>query len=135
LYFGGLKMRAVGVVLALAVLSALAAAEDKAAKPLTPEQAAKKVNERCTVQLEVLSTGKGKGVVFLNSRKDFQAADNFTAFISKEGVKSLKGAKVEDPAAHFKGKRVRVTGTVKLYRDKPQIVVDKAEQIRLVEKE
>jgi DNA/RNA endonuclease YhcR with UshA esterase domain len=134
-YFGGVKMGLSGVVFIAAALSALSAAEDKAAGPLTPEQAAKKVNERCTVQMEVLSTGKGKGVVFLNSRKDFKAADNSTVFINKEGVKSLKGAKVEDPAAHFKGKKVRVTGTVKLYRDKPQIVVDKAEQIRLVEKE
>ena len=128
-------MRVSGVVLALAVLSALALAEDKAAGPLTPEQAAKKVNEECTVQVEVLSTGKGKAVVFLNSRKDFKAADNFTVFINKEGVNKLKEAKVEDPAAHFKGKKVRVTGTVKLYRDKPQIVVEKAEQIRMVEKE
>jgi len=82
-------MRVSGVVLTLAVLSALAAAEDKAAGPLTPEQAAKKVNEKCTVRMEVLSTGKGKGVVFLNSRKDFKAADNFTVFINQEGVKSL----------------------------------------------
>jgi DNA/RNA endonuclease YhcR with UshA esterase domain len=58
-----------------------------------------------------------------------------SATLKREGGKSLKGAKVEDPAAHFKGKKVRVTGTVKLYRDKPQIVVEKAEQIRVVEKE
>jgi hypothetical protein len=50
----------------LALLPAFATAEDKEA--LTPETAAKKLNEKCTVEMVVKSTGKGNGVFFLNSR-------------------------------------------------------------------
>jgi DNA/RNA endonuclease YhcR with UshA esterase domain len=127
-------MRICGFVLALAFFPALATADDKEAKPLTPEAAAKKINEKCTVEMEVKSTGKGEGVYFLNSKEDYKAQDNFTVFINKEGVAKLKEAKIEDPAAHYKKKTIRVTGTVKLYRDKPEIVVEKADQIRVVEK-
>jgi DNA/RNA endonuclease YhcR with UshA esterase domain len=114
------------------VIPALAAADDK--KPLTPEAAAKKVNEECTVEMVVKSAGKGNGVFFLNSKEDFKALNNFTVFINKEGVEKLKEAKIEDPAVHYKDKTIRVTGTVKLYRDKPEIIVEKADQIQVVEK-
>jgi hypothetical protein len=119
-------------VLALAFFPAFGTADDKNAKPLTPEAAAKKVNETCTVEIEVKSTGKAEGVVFLNSKEDYRAPDNFTVFVNKEGVAKLKEAKIEDPAAHYKNKTIRVTGTVKLYRDKPEIVIEKAGQIEVV---
>ena len=130
---GGPKIRTCAVMLALAFLPALATADDDT-KPLTPEAAAKKVNEKCTVEMEVKSTGKADGVFFLNAKEDFKAADNFTIFINKEGVEKLKEAKIEDPASYYKNKKIRVTGTVKLYRDKPEIVVEKAEQIQVVER-
>jgi DNA/RNA endonuclease YhcR with UshA esterase domain len=133
LYRGGLEMRTCGAVLALAFIPVFATADDKAAKPLTPEAAAKKVNEKCTVEMVVKSTGKGSGVAFLNSKADYKDADNFTVFINKEGVAKLKEAKIEDPTAHYKNKTIRVTGTVKLYRDKPEIIVEKADQIQVVE--
>jgi DNA/RNA endonuclease YhcR with UshA esterase domain len=82
----------------------------------------------------VKSAGKGNGVFFLNSKEEYKAADNFTVFINKQGVEKLKEAKIEDPAAHYNNKTIRVTGTVKLYRDKPEIIVEKAEQIQVVEK-
>ena len=52
--------------------------------------------------------------------------------LDKEAVEKFKKAKVEDPAAHFKGKTVRVTGTVKLYRERPEIVVNDPGQIKVV---
>ena len=46
-----------------------------------------------------------------------------------------KEAKVDDVPAHYKGKTIRVTGTVKLYREKPEIIVNDPEaQIKFVEK-
>jgi hypothetical protein len=126
------EMRSYGVVLALALMPAFATAEDK--EVLTPEAAAKKVNEKCTVEMAVKSAGKGSGVFFLNSKENYKDADNFTVFINKEGVAKLKEAKIEDPAAHYINKTIRVTGTVKLYRDKPEIIVEKADQIRVIEK-
>jgi DNA/RNA endonuclease YhcR with UshA esterase domain len=123
-----------GAALALMLIPALATADDKAAKPLTPEAAAKKVNEQCTVGMVVKSAGKGNGVFFLNSKEDFKAPDNFTVFINKQGVEKLKEAKIDDPAAYYKNKTICVTGTVKLYRDKPEIIVEKADQILVAEK-
>jgi DNA/RNA endonuclease YhcR with UshA esterase domain len=129
-------MRACGAVLALALLPVWAAADEKGAKPLplTPEAAAKKVGATCTVEMVVKSTGKSGGVFFLNSKENYRDADNFVVFINAVGAEKLKEAKVEDPAAHYKGKTIRVTGVVKLFRDKPEIVVEKADQVQVVDK-
>jgi DNA/RNA endonuclease YhcR with UshA esterase domain len=108
---------------------------DKLVKPLTPAEAAKKVGEKVTVEMEVKSAGKGKGVVFLNSEADFKDAKNFTVFLSQTAMEKFKEAKIEDPAAHFKGKTVRATGTVKLYRERPEIVIEDPAQVVLVKKD
>src|SRR5262249_31762773 len=121
-YLGGLEMRACGVVLGLTFLPVWPAAAGKGVKALTPEAAAKQVNEKCTVEMVVKSTGKSSGVFFLNSKEDYKDPDNFTVFINKEGAEKLKETKIEDPAAHFRNKTIRVTGVVKLYREKPEIV-------------
>jgi DNA/RNA endonuclease YhcR with UshA esterase domain len=120
-------MRLSAVLLALVLLPA---ADDK---PLTPAEAAKKVNEKVTVEMEVKSTG-GTTARFLNSETDFKDDKNFTVFIPKEALEKFAKVKIEDPAKHFKGKTVRVTGTVTLYRDKPQIKVEDPDQIKVVDK-
>jgi DNA/RNA endonuclease YhcR with UshA esterase domain len=125
-------MRLSALVLAL-LLVAAARADEPPAKPVTPAEAAKKVNEKVTVEFEVKSTG-GKGVCFLNSEEDFKDAKNFTVFIPEAAVEKFKAAKIDDPRTHFKGKTVRVTGTVTLYREKPQIKVETPDQIKGVEK-
>src|SRR5262249_40350904 len=106
---------------------------DDASKPLNPEQAAKKVNEKVTVEMEVKSTG-GRTSRYLNSETDFKSDKNFTVFISKDALAKFKEAKIDDPATYYKGKTVRVTGKVVLYQGKPQIVMEGPEQIQLVEK-
>jgi DNA/RNA endonuclease YhcR with UshA esterase domain len=125
-------MRLPAALLALMMVM-VARGDDPPAKPVTPAEAAKKVNEKVTVEFEVKSTG-GKGVCFLNSEADFKDAKNFTVFIPEEVVEKFKKAKVEDPRAHFKGKTVRVTGTVTLYREKPQIKVDDPDQVKVVDR-
>jgi DNA/RNA endonuclease YhcR with UshA esterase domain len=127
-------MRALVLVSVVLLVPGLSVGGDKDAKPLTPEEAAKKINEKCTVEMVVQSVGKGKEVYFLNSKEDFKDKANFTIFVNKEGVESLKQAKIDDPVKHFKGKTVRVTGTVSLYQERPQIILDKAGQIQIVEK-
>ena len=123
-------MRLPAVLLAL-MLVAATRGDDPPAKPVTPAEAAKRVNEKVTIEMEVKSTG-GKGVCFLNSEADFKDATNFTVFISGEVVEKFKKAKIDDPRTHFKGKTVRVTGTVTLYREKPQIKVEDPDQIKVV---
>jgi hypothetical protein len=46
---------------------------------------------------------------------------NLTFNIDKDALAKFKEAKIDDPAARFKGKFVRVEGKVILYRDKPEI--------------
>jgi alkaline phosphatase D len=103
---------------------------------ISPAEAAKKVDEKVILEMKVKATGKARdnSRVFLNSGS-FQDADNFTVVLDmKKAGDALKAAGATDPAAYFKGKTVRVTGTVSVFREKPQIVVEEAGQISLVEK-
>jgi DNA/RNA endonuclease YhcR with UshA esterase domain len=115
------------------IFAAVASGDDKPAKPLTPAEAAKKVNEKVTVEMEVKSTG-GKDAVYLNTETDYKDAKNFTIFIPDSAREKFKKAKVEDPKTYYKGKTIRVTGTVALFREKPQIKVGDPSQIEVVEK-
>ena len=112
----------------------LAAAEDQP-KPLTPEEAAKKVNEEVTVQMEVKSAAARSGVCFLNSADDYKDAKNFTVFLDKDALAKFKEAKIDDPAPFYKGKTVRVKGKVTLYRDRPEIKVGGPDAITVVDKD
>ena len=125
-------MRLTAILLAL-VLVAAASSDDTPAKPLTPAEAAKKLNEKVTIEMEVKSTG-GTSVCFLNSEEDFKDSKNFTVFIPEEAVEKFKKAKVDDPKSFYKGKTVHVTGTVTTYREKPQIKLEDPDQIKVVEK-
>ena len=111
----------------------LAVADDPP-KPVGPMEAAKKVNEEVTLQMEVKSAALREGVCFLNSEEDFKDAKNFTVFIDKEALAKFKEAKIEDPAAHFKGKTIQVKGKVSLFRDRPEIKVSGPDAIKIVEK-
>jgi DNA/RNA endonuclease YhcR with UshA esterase domain len=125
-----------GAIVVAVLLAAPAGPEDKPqAKPLTPAEAAKKVGEKVTVELEVKSARKGNGIAFLNSEADFKDEKNFTLFINKAGLEKFKEAKIEDPADHFKGKIVRATGKVTLYRERPQIIVEDAAQLVVMKKD
>jgi DNA/RNA endonuclease YhcR with UshA esterase domain len=130
-------MRVAAIVVAVLLLPAgpQDKPKDKPPPPLTPAEAAKKVGEKVVVEMEVKSAGKGTDVYFLNSEADFKEAKNFTLFIPKAAAEKFKEAKIEDPAAHFKGKTVRATGTVTLYRDRPQIVIEEPAQLSLVKKD
>jgi DNA/RNA endonuclease YhcR with UshA esterase domain len=84
--------------------------------------------------MEVKSAALRGSVCFLNSQEDFKDARNFTVFLGKDALEKFREAKIEDPAAHFKGNTILVTGKVTLYRDKPQIAVDGPDQIKIEEK-
>ncbi len=127
-------MRCCSFAVALLIVAPVLGFEEKDAKPITVADAAKMVDKKVTVELEIKSIGKGNGVYFINSEEDFKSEKNFTIFVNADGVKKLKEAKIEDPATHFKGKTVRVSGTVKMYKEKPEIVVEDPNQIEIVEK-
>ncbi|MBN9522429.1 hypothetical protein J0H58_28570 [bacterium] len=123
------RLVAAGLALVLAAGVVLA----QAGAPLTPADAAKKIDQKVTVELVVKSTG-GKTAVYLNSEDDFKSDKNFTIFVPAKAVEKFKDAKIDDVAKHFKGKTVHVTGTVTLFKDRPQIKVEGPDQIKVVEK-
>jgi DNA-binding beta-propeller fold protein YncE len=119
-------------ILGCFVCLSLALGQD-APKPIGPVEAAKKVNEEVTLQMEVKSAALRQAACFLNSEADFKDANNFTIFIDKEVLAKFNEAKIEDPAAHFKGKTVQVKGKVILYRDRPEIKVSGPEAVKVVQ--
>src|SRR5262245_18371907 len=128
-------MRAWMFVLLCSLLCFSTVRSEEPAKPLTPEEAVKKVNETVTVQMEVKSATTTKnGVSYLNSEADFKSDKNFTVFIDKGVSAKFKDAKIEDPAVHFKGKTVEVKGKVTLFKERAQIKLDGPDAIKIVEK-
>jgi len=101
-------------------------------EPITVAEAAKKVDPKVPIKMEVKSSA-ARGNCFLNSEPDFKDEKNFTVFIPKDVVEKFKKAKIDDPAAHFKGKTILVSGTVTLHQKKPQIKIDEPDQIKLEE--
>jgi alkaline phosphatase D len=98
---------------------------------ISPADAAKRVGDQVTIQFAVKGTGaaRDKSRVFLNSG-DFRDKDNFTVVLDMKKLEDgLKAAGIADPREFYKGKTVRVTGTVSMFRDSPQIVVDDMKQI------
>ena len=106
---------------------------DNETKALGPVEAAKKVDEEVTVRMEVKSANLRNSVCFLNSEEDFKNANNLTLFIDKESLAKFKEAKIDDPAAYFKGKTVEVKGKVTLYREHPEIKLPGPDAIKIIE--
>lgn len=126
-------MKNVFLILLLALTTSFVRAEDSP-KPITADTAAKMINAQVVVEMEVKSASLRQDVCFLNSNENHRDMANFTIFIGREVLAKFKEAKVEDPAAHFKGKVIRVKGKVTLYREKPQITLNKTDEIEIVEK-
>jgi len=72
--------------------------------------------------------------IFLDSEEDHHDPNNLAVAVSETGAAMFKGARIDDPALHFKGKTIRVTGVVALKDNRPQIEVDDPRQIEAVEK-
>jgi hypothetical protein len=99
--------------------------------PIGPEEAVKRVGRVCHVEMTVARVG-GNKTLFLNSERDFTRPANLTIAISK-GVKQLDEAGVNDAAAHFQGKRIRVVGRIeKADKGGAQISVGKIGQVKIV---
>ena len=118
---------------ALLVSFRIGAADDQPT-PIGPAEAAKKINEEVTVRMDVKSANLRESVCFLNSEEDFKDVKNFTVFIDKDTLAKFKEAKIDDPAAHFKGKTIEVKGKVTLYRERPEIKLSGPDSIKVVEK-
>jgi len=121
-------------------LSALQPQQTVVEKPVGPgavstAAAARRVGEKLTVEMTVNATGgNAKKRFFLNSEKNFRDEKNFT-IVLEMGMSAAKFAesKIDDPAKHYAGKRIRVTGTVAKYMERAEIIVTDPAQIQIVE--
>jgi hypothetical protein len=125
-------MRFAALFLALLLVPAVLHADDK---PLSAEEAIKKVNEKVTVEMTVKASKnriEKRGEIYLDSEEDFHDAKNLGIVITKAGAAKFAEAGVKEPAAHFKGKTIRVVGTVIIKEKRPRIEVDDPKQITIV---
>jgi serine/threonine protein kinase len=99
------------------------------------EKAAQHMNQRCTVEMVVRRTGKDARAerYFLNSKVDYRSSDNFTVTFTKTVADQLRAKGIDDVQNYYQDKTVRVTGTVTEYSGRPEIAVDDASQIEVVE--
>lgn len=105
------------------------------AEAIKPERACEKVGQECVVEFAVKSTRRleDKNVCFLNSKPSPRDPDNFTAVIFAAGLERLKAAGVGEPEKHYKDRTVRVSGVVKMHKERAEIVVESADQLEIVE--
>ena len=111
----------------------VAAADDK---PLTPAEAIKQVNKQVTVEMLVRSSKNAlakRHEIYLDSEENFRDEKNLAVVITEDGAGKFKDSGIDDPAEHFKGKTIRVTGTVTLKEERPRIEVSDPKAIRLIE--
>ena len=107
--------------------------EDKP-EVIGPADAVKKVNEQVTLEMDVKDATLRGTNCFLNSEKDYRDPKHLMLFIVKDALAKFKDAKIDDPAAHFKGNTVQVKGKIVLYRDKPEIKLSGPDDIKIIEK-
>jgi hypothetical protein len=70
--------------------------------------------------------------MFLDSEEDHHDAKNFAVAVTDSGKARFREGQIADPAGHFKGKTIRVTGLVTVKDNQPQIEVDDPGQIEVV---
>jgi DNA/RNA endonuclease YhcR with UshA esterase domain len=126
------------VLVAAVVLSLVSSAADENQNlpVISPADVGKHVNRKCIVEMQIKSIGKSNDgkLMFLNSEDSYRDAGNFGIVIDAGVSEKFKEAKISDLRSHFTNKRVRVTGTITLYKERPQIRLDEINQIQLVDK-
>jgi hypothetical protein len=116
----------------------LAAAEQTPVKPLAPAEAGQHVGERVLVEMRVRASKdrlEKRGEIYLDSERDFHDPKNLGVVITKTGAARYRRMQLQGPAAYFKDKIIRVTGTVILKDKRPRIEVDDPARITLVKKD
>jgi eukaryotic-like serine/threonine-protein kinase len=100
---------------------------------MTAEEAAKHLDERCTVQFTVRSAAlsKNQKTMFLNSNSNYKSDNNFAVVV--HGADSVPGATAAELPNRFQGKTIRVTGLVILYDGRPEVVVSDISHVQIID--
>ena len=100
----------------------------KITQVLTPHNCCKYIGDYVTVKFVVDNTHPcRKGHVYLNESRDYKTC--FAAIISAQGRKRF----AVDMDKAYKGRTVTVTGVLEMYDGAPKIVLDKPEQLLVIE--
>jgi DNA/RNA endonuclease YhcR with UshA esterase domain len=104
--------------------------------PLSAPDARTRINEQVTVVMVVKAAKNCQrcSLMFFDSEENHHDPKNFAVAVTETGKGKFRKAKIDDPASHFKGKTIQVTGVVTVKDDQPQIEVDDPGQIEVVEK-
>ena len=101
---------------------------------LSAEEAINRINESVTVEMLVQRTKccTGSSQVFLDSEASYRDPKNLGVVVTESGRAKFAEAGIDEPAAHFNGKAIRVRGMVTRKEDRPYIEVSDPSQIELV---
>jgi DNA/RNA endonuclease YhcR with UshA esterase domain len=102
--------------------------------PLSPLEARQRINQQVTVVMQVKAAKNCQhcSQIFLDSEEDKHDPKNLALAVTESGKHKFKEAEIDDPAAHFKGKTIRVTGVVTLNGNRLEIAVDEPGQIEVL---
>lgn len=125
-------------VLAWSLVGTCGAGAAEAEQPLTAVEARQKLNEKVCVELTIRAAKnrlEKRGEIYLDSEEDFHDQKNLAIVINRDGAAAYRRQGVEDPADHFRGKKLRVRGTVTSVDDVRRIEVSDPKQIELVKEQ
>jgi hypothetical protein len=108
----------------------------KAPEKVIPAALAREhVGRECTAEMKVQSSKNAakRRTYFLDSETDFHNEKNLSVVISYDHADKFREAGIDDPAEHYKGKTIRVTGKVIEEDDQVRIRVEDPKQITVVE--
>jgi DNA/RNA endonuclease YhcR with UshA esterase domain len=102
--------------------------------PLSPQEAANRINEQVTVEMLVRAAKNCPhcSQIFLDSEADHHDPHNLAVAVTEAGAARFKDTGIDDPATHFRGKLIRVTGVVTLKENRPRIEVGDPRQVEVV---
>ena len=100
--------------------------DDGEPKVVSWKEAARHINEFATVEGQIVLTHRTEKACFLNFHPEWQ--HTFTAVIFARRFDAFP----PEPEEHYRGKAVRVTGLIRYYKGKPEIVLESPDQIEVV---
>jgi hypothetical protein len=100
---------------------------------LSPVEAIDRVNETVTVEMLVRRTKccTGSRQVFLDSEADHHDPKNLGVVVTEQGRAKFSEAGIDEPAAHYHGRTIRVHGLVIRKENRPYIEVNDPSQVEL----
>jgi DNA/RNA endonuclease YhcR with UshA esterase domain len=103
--------------------------------PLSPLEATCRINQQVTVEMLVKAAKNCQhcSQIFLDSEEDHHDRKNMAVAVTKTGKLRFKAVGIDDPALHFQGRLIRVSGVVTVKDNQPQIEVNDTQQIEIVQ--